>query len=98
MSDVVNQRSDDEIILRCNCGSDHFVTFSRAVDGDEVWGWASVMAAYRPHSTLWGRVKMAASLLRKGCPWTGNVELNQVDLVRIEEWAKRTREHFEERA
>ena len=48
MNDVLNQRSDDEVIIRCNCGSDHFVTFSRAIDGEEQWAWANVVAEYRP--------------------------------------------------
>ena len=94
MNDVLDQRSDDEVIIRCNCGSDHFVTFSRAIDGEEQWAWANVVAEYRPHGTLWGRVKMAAHLIRKGCPWTGSIGLTPGDFTKIEEWCARTREHF----
>lgn len=89
--EFVNQRSEDEVILRCNCGSDHFVALSRYAEGiDGQWGSITVTANYRPNERLWGRIKMAVHLLRGGCPWTGDAGLTPNDLIAVRDWCDRT--------
>ena len=89
----VDQRSDDEIIFRCSCGSSHFVSFARGyLDEDESWGYIDISSEYRPEQGLFNRVKMAWKILRGGCPWVAVVELTPSDIDAIKDWCQRTQD------
>lgn len=94
----VDQRSEDELLLRCNCGSNHFVSFERGFhDPLSEWAYIDITAEYRPHANLFGkngRLHQAWQLLRGGCPWTGNVSLSAEDIIRVRTWCDRTLEYF----
>jgi len=87
----VDQRPDDEVVIRCNCGGDHFLTLSRYAEPlDGQWGDISVVAGYRPHGSFWSRLGMALSIVRGGCPWTGSAGLTPNDLATVRDWCDRT--------
>lgn len=69
MRTEIDQRNKEDLLIRCNCGSDHFLSFSFSAD-DEKWGdesekqnkrkgwkdyWIGLIEEYKP--SFWDRMK-----------------------------------------
>lgn len=88
----VNQRPDREVVLRCSCGSPHFLVFTAsewAFDGESAERWmdAYVIDEYRPLQTLRGRLVGIWRMLRGETVERGHsVDFNESDVMAIRAW------------
>lgn len=92
MTQFVNQRSNDELLLRCSCGGNHFLSFTRGVyeyGDDEPWGYVYVIAEYRHDRGLRNRMANAWRALRGGCRWIVDVQLTDQDMGLLRAWCDR---------
>lgn len=87
----VNQRPKEELLFRCSCGGNHFLSFSRGTfPEDNEWGYIEIISEYRPADTLWGRLKMAWKLLWNKCPFESSVQLTEEDVMELAMWSHET--------
>lgn len=89
MPQFINQRSADELLLRCSCGGDHFLSFARGFIDDD-WGDITVIAEYRHDRGFRNRLANAWSTLRGGCRWIADVQLTDQDMGLVRAWCDRT--------
>ncbi|KKL60066.1 hypothetical protein LCGC14_2209020 [marine sediment metagenome] len=81
-----NQGPEKELVLRCDCGDDHFLIFDYwSFDGEEDV-YLTLSDLWRSPSGLWGRFWAAMSLFRKGEYCRGAVQINQTNLIAISRW------------
>ena len=80
------QGPDDELLLRCECGSDHCLSFSRHEFrlGEEFY--VSVIDAWRSPRGLWSRLKAAWTLFRRGEYSCSEIQLSKKNLADIAHW------------
>jgi len=79
------QGPEDELLLRCDCGDDHFLSFARHDIGDEQF-YLSVSDVWRTPRGTWGRIKALWTLFWKGEYTRSEVQLSKQDIVRIWQW------------
>ena len=80
------QGPDDELLLRCDCGDDHFLSFSRhyLFSTDEFY--LSVSDQWRSPRGTWDRIKAIWTLFRRGEYDRGEVQLSKKDILNIWRW------------
>lgn len=82
----IKQRPDDEVVIRCHCGDDHFLVFTYSKFTDESWIGLDLIEAWRSPTGLFGRLKAMWQIFRHA-EWCGaSVGLNESDLDAIIEW------------
>lgn len=84
-----HQRPTDELLIRCNCGSDHFLNFTYSkweeVSGpDEILMGAAVLDEIKPQGIL--NTLGAVWHLLRGNYCRGEINLNRSDLQQIVGW------------
>lgn len=81
------QGPDDELLLRCDCGDDLFLSFSRhELHGYGTEFYLSVCDTWRSPRGLWGRIKATLELFRRGEYTRSEVLLSKKDLADIRRW------------
>ena len=85
-----NQGPDNELILRCDCGDDHFLVFGHYdwPNNDEEEVYLTVSDEWRSPSGLWERVKAAFSLFRRGEYCRGDILVGKNKLCAIYRWCE----------
>jgi len=83
----IDQRTDDELIVRCTCGDNHFSTFSFVEDEEDKYFYVHLILI--PQS-FWQRVVAAFKFVFKG----GNVCYDEImlaekDLKKLEKLIKK---------
>ena len=84
-----NQGPDNELMLRCDCGEQHFLIFSH-------WKWRdedediylSVSDEWRTPQGLWERLKAVFSLFRRGEYCRGDILISEGKLIAIHRWCE----------
>jgi hypothetical protein len=65
----IDQGPQGELILRCSCGSEHFLSLCRwDVDDGAPYGF-SLVETWRDPRGLWGRLSAAWRIFRRGVPF-----------------------------
>lgn len=81
MTKVVDQKSDNDLIFRCNCGSNHFVTFTWDSEEPE-WGLEVSIVDFP--AEIWTRIKNALRyIISGGKLYWSDVELTDTDLIKL---------------
>ncbi len=85
----------DEVILRCNCGDNHFLVLQvddwRAEEETEPWMISvGIVDEYRTPDGLWGFLKSVWQLFRKGRYCRSEALLTRNDLDTIRNWCEDT--------
>ena len=82
MKKEIEQRVKDELLFRCNCGGDHFISFRH-------WEWKDELdefsiAIIQQGDTLWDRIKKAIKFIIKGGDlYCMDINLNEKDLDKV---------------
>jgi len=90
-----NQRPNDEFLLRCNCGDDHFLGFTLFHFDDWDDGShedlieAHFISAWRAPAGLLDRIKATWRFFRKVEYCAGTIDFNRSDLDKIITWCER---------
>lgn len=78
-----DQRTENELLFRCNCGGDHFVSFAwKEWDKNDIEFWVSVIDAPTP---FFYRLKQGLKYIFKGGKnYWSEVGLTSKDLERVQ--------------
>ena len=79
------QGPEDELLMRCDCGDDHFLSFSRHDLGDEMF-YLSVTDEWRSPRGAWGRIKAIWTLFWRGEFTRSEVQLSKKNIADIWRW------------
>lgn len=87
----VHQSPDDELLIRCDCGDDHFLAFTlRRFHDTDAFGEEclelSLIDEYRTPRGLWRRIKAAVKLFLSGEYHRSGVLLNHDALRAVNRW------------
>ena len=81
------QGPEDELLIRCDCGDDHFLSFSRHEIGEMFY--LSVSDEWRSPRGTWGRLKAIWTLFWKGEFTRSEVQLSKKNIADIRQWCDR---------
>ena len=80
---IVDQRSDKDLIFRCNCGGGHFVSFSWIKDEPEFGFYVEIIDF---STDIWTRIKNAFVYIFKGGKnYWADIGLTDKDLKKLQE-------------
>ena len=93
----VEQSPRNELLMRCSCGGEHFISLSAdtlTFTEEEEYIELSFTETWRAEDvSLWGRLKAVWALLRKSRYESTCVELNRAMVTQVKDWCDELLSH-----
>jgi hypothetical protein len=85
-----DQGPDNELMLRCDCGDDHFLVFGhyKWQEDEEAEVYLTVSDEWRSPRGLWGRIRAAFTLFHRGEYCRGDILVSKGKLLAIHSWCE----------